>query len=139
MVSRYGPVKQEGLCILPPPPTHYRMLPPQSKLKNQINQQMTHHVLILRRNHWTNSVCVRSGPLYNIRGVVVLRKDDSHRLSACALHGQNFFVFFVLVLFLISRRLIKQKPELSLLLLLLGWAVVIAFIITCIMLVDLAS
>ncbi|KRT79502.1 hypothetical protein AMK59_6386, partial [Oryctes borbonicus] len=32
MVSRYvtnGPVKQEGLCIMPPPPTHYRMMPPQ--------------------------------------------------------------------------------------------------------------
>lgn len=32
MVSRYGPVKQENICILPPPPTHYRMIPPQSKL-----------------------------------------------------------------------------------------------------------
>lgn len=34
MVSRYvtnGPVKQEGLCIMPPPPTHYRMMPPQRK------------------------------------------------------------------------------------------------------------
>ncbi|XP_076271494.1 eukaryotic translation initiation factor 4 gamma 1-like isoform X2 [Rhynchophorus ferrugineus] len=38
MVSRYvtgGPVKQDGICLLPPPPTHYRMMSPQLGLRYQ--------------------------------------------------------------------------------------------------------
>lgn len=126
MVSRYGPVKQEGLCILPPPPTHYRMLPPQSKSKIKLTK--THHVLAL-----------------SALGVVVLLqlpKGDS--LSALDAAEYDFSLSSCMsFLFHRSANLFicpnKTKNELLPSLLLQGWAVVIAFIITCIMLVDLAS
>lgn len=47
MVSRYGPVKQEGLCILPPPPTQYRMLPPQSKCRPPVRKIENHQTKIV--------------------------------------------------------------------------------------------